>query len=72
MPLHLIWQKVMIWTEAVERAKEYISGALAAMLDLGIRQRTDGSWICDKKRIYVSKLSDENKRFLPPNILYDK
>ena len=25
----------MTWTESVERAKAYISGALAAMLDLG-------------------------------------
>ena len=30
-----IWQKAMICETAVERAKEYISGALAAMLDLG-------------------------------------
>lgn len=30
-----IWQKDMIWQESVFRAKEYISGALAAMLDLG-------------------------------------
>ena len=34
-PLLPTWQKDLIWTTAVERAKEYISGALAAMLDLG-------------------------------------
>ncbi len=31
--------------ESIHRAKEYISGALAAMLDLGKRKRTDGSWV---------------------------
>ncbi len=32
--LHRTLQKDLIWT-SVERAKDYISGALAAMLDLG-------------------------------------
>lgn len=31
---------------SVERAKDYISGALAAMLDPWKRQRTYGSWFC--------------------------
>ena len=30
-----IWQKDFLWRTSVERAKEYISGALEAMLDLG-------------------------------------
>ena len=33
--LHRIWQKAYDLDTSVERAKKYISGALAAMLDLG-------------------------------------
>lgn len=35
--------------EAVEKAKEYISGALSAMLDLGKGKRSHGSWISFKE-----------------------
>ena len=40
---------------AVERAKEYISGALAAMLDLGSGQRSDGSWLCHSTMLYTKE-----------------
>ena len=41
-----------IWKNAVKKAKDYISGALAAMLDLGQGQGPmDHGYVLDQKRL---------------------
>ncbi len=46
------WPRAMTSPEAVEQAKEYISGALAAMLDLGSRMRPHESRLCHSTTLH--------------------